>query len=453
LSAQLSPEHYGVRKPANQHASRLNLLNMEPKALAVVANPVRAGTRRRSPMRINWLYTTAVALVIGTGAAIAQAPDAAQKRDEGTRAQSPAAQSKEMDRPAAKERGGQAEQKEQKGGPKDMQRGEGPGERSKQAQEPAGRAGKDKEPTRQSKEQGRDQDRRDRPAADTAQKGKDQPKAGDAKQQATDEKMRGREDRSKDRAQDTKQPADARQQPQQQTDRDRRDQKDQKDQTAQQPAGTSTQQSGRPSDATQDRQGQKTGQAADQTNQRTTSVNDDQRKQIVDQLRRDRSASTNINVRVNIGERLPPRVQPRRLPADIVRIAPQYRNYEYTVIDNRVVIVDPRRREVIDILDEGPGYGRAAGYSRERIVFTGEQRTRWRELARSGSTTVGSTSPSGAATSSSGGALAANCLSLQPVPEEMVRDRPELSSYRYLAIGNEIVLVDPQQQKIVQVID
>jgi hypothetical protein len=39
------------------------------------------------------------------------------------------------------------------------------------------------------------------------------------------------------------------------------------------------------------------------------------------------------------------------------------------------------------------------------------------------------------------------------VPEEMVRDRPELSSYRYLAIGNEIVLVDPQQQKIVQVID
>jgi hypothetical protein len=397
-------------------------------------------------MKINWLYTTAVALVIGTGAAIAQAPDAAQKRDEGTRGQSPAAQSKEMDRPAAKERAGQAEQKEQKGGPKDVQRGEGPGERSKQAQEPPGRAGK--EPTRQSE----DRDRRDRPAADTAQKGKDEPKAGDAKQQATDEKMRGREDRSKDRAQDTKQPADAKQQSQQQTDRDRRDQKDQKDQKAQQPSGTSTQQSGRPTDATQDRQGQRTGQATDQTNQRTTSVNDDQRKQIVDQLRRDRSASTNINVRVNIGERLPPRVQPRRLPADIVRIAPQYRDYEYTVIDNRVVIVDPRRREVIDILDEGPPSGRAAGYSRERIVFTGEQRTRWRELARS-SVTVGSTSPPGGATSPSGGVMASNCLSLQAVPEEMVRDRPELSSYRYLAIGDEIVLVDPQQQKIVQVID
>lgn len=400
-------------------------------------------------MKINWLYTTAIALVFGAGAAIAQAPDASQKREEGTRAQSPAAQSKEMDRPAAgertKERAGQAEQK---GGGKDMQRGEGPsaGERSKQAQEPPGRAGK--EPTKQSQEQGRDQDRRDRPGADTAQKGKGEPKGGDAKQQATDDKMRGREDRSKERAQDTKQPADTKQQSQQQMDRDRKDQKDQ----AAQPSGTSTQQSGRPTDATQDRQGQRTGQATDQTNQRTTSVNDDQRKQIVDQLRRDRSASTNINVRVNIGERLPPRVQPRRLPADIVRIAPQYRDYEYTVIDNRVVIVDPRRREVIDILDEGPGYGRAAGYSRERIVFTGEQRSRWRELAKS-SVTVGSTSPPGGATSPSGGVMASNCLSLQPVPEEMVRSRPELSSYRYLAIGDEIVLVDPQTQKIVQVID
>jgi hypothetical protein len=44
-------------------------------------------------------------------------------------------------------------------------------------------------------------------------------------------------------------------------------------------------------------------------------------------------------------------------------------------------------------------------------------------------------------------------LSLQPVPEDMVRNHPELSSYRYLSIGDEVVLIDPQQQKVVQVID
>jgi hypothetical protein len=39
------------------------------------------------------------------------------------------------------------------------------------------------------------------------------------------------------------------------------------------------------------------------------------------------------------------------------------------------------------------------------------------------------------------------------MPEELARNNPELSQYRYLAIGDEVVLVDPRQQKIVQMID
>ena len=117
------------------------------------------------------------------------------------------------------------------------------------------------------------------------------------------------------------------------------------------------------------------------------------------------------------------------------------------MIDNRVAIIDPRRHEVVEILDDGPGYGRAAAYGGDRIVISDDTRTRFRELVRSPSTTVGSTSPSG------GGTSASNCLSLQPVPEEIARNHPELSSYRYLAIGDQLVLVDPQQQKIVHVID
>jgi len=234
------------------------------------------------------------------------------------------------------------------------------------------------------------------------------------------------------------------QQTQQQVDRDRKDQRDQ----AAQPSGASTQQqTSRPGDTAPS---QKTGQAPDQSNRQTSSatVNDDQRRQVVDQLRRDRAAtSQNLNIQVNVGTRLPQNVQARRLPSDIVRIMPQYRDYEYTVIDNRVAIVDPRGREVVEILDDGPGYGGMAAYGRDRIVISDDTRTRFRELVRSSSTTVGSTSPSG------GGTSASNCLSLQPVPEELARTHPELSSYRYLAVGDQVVLVDPQQQKIVQVID
>lgn len=244
-----------------------------------------------------------------------------------------------------------------------------------------------------------------------------------------------------ERAQDATRPADTKQQ---QIDRDRKEQRDE----AARPSTSSPQQSARPADNTQT---QKTGQAPDQSNRQTSSsaLNDDQRRQVVDQLRRDRTAtSQNLNVQVNVGTRLPRGVQARRLPPDIVRIMPQYRDYEYTVIDNRVAIIDPRRREVVDILDDGPSYSRAAAYSRDRVVISDDTRTRLRELARSSSTTVGSTSPS-----AGGGTSASNCLSLQPVPEELARNHPELANYRFLAIGDQVVLVDPQQQKIVQVID
>ncbi len=409
-------------------------------------------------MRINWLYTTAMALVIGAGPAISQSPEGSQKREESPRAQSPASQSREMVRPPARskeiDRGGAADrikeraQSEPNGGAEDMQRGEvpSPAERSKEAQEPRGR--ESKQPTRQSQDQ---RSRGERTPSGTAQKelqqGRDAKPAADRKQQA-DEMLRGREDQGKpDRSQDAARPADTKQQQtQQQIDRDR---KEQRDQATQSSKSSSPQESARPADNAQT---QRTGQAPDQSSRQTSSaaVSDDQRRQVVDQLRRDRTAtSQNLNVQVNVGTRLPRGAEARRLPPEIVRIMPQYRDYEYTVIDNRVAIIDPRRREVVDILDDGPGYSRAAGDRRDRVVIGEDTRRRLRELVRSSPTTVGSTSPS----ASGGETSARNCLSLQPMPEELARNHPELANYRYLAIGDEVVLVDPQQPKIVQVID
>ena len=52
-------------------------------------------------MTVNWLATTAVALVIGTGAVVAQSQPDLQNREEGRRAQ--ILPSKDADRPAARE--------------------------------------------------------------------------------------------------------------------------------------------------------------------------------------------------------------------------------------------------------------------------------------------------------------------------------------------------------------
>jgi hypothetical protein len=376
-------------------------------------------------MTINWLATTAIAVIIGAGAVLAQSqPDSTQKRDESPRDQSPSVPSKDAERPGAQEKRpvdraiDRARQAEPKTGAEEQRRGEAasPPER-KQAEEPSQRRDT-KEPTTQSQ----DQPGGGRSPARSTQQSLDDQKARDSRQ-STDPKQ---------------------QQGQQQPGRDRNDS------AAQPPAAQSTQQ-GTSGEIGQDRRGENAGQTPGQSARRdgtsSVAVNDEQRAQIVERLRRERAVSNeNINVQVNIGERLPPRVRPRPLPPDIVRIAPQYRDYRYTVVKDQIVIVDPRTSEVVDVIREPRSAAQTTSrVERERVVITQEQRERLKQAARR-MTTVGSTSPSGSVPDS-------NCLTLQPVPEELVRSNPELGSYRYLAIGEQVVLVDPRQQKIVDVVD
>lgn len=191
-----------------------------------------------------------------------------------------------------------------------------------------------------------------------------------------------------------------------------------------------------------------TGQTQNEPNLRgqtaSTKINNQQRTQVVDRLRQSRDlerARSDVNIRVNIGERLPERVRPLPLPADIVSVVPEYRGYDYTVVEDEVAIVDPRSREVVDVIPER-GYAAENGlrYEGTRVVLSSEQQQILKRTALS-SMTVGSTAPNTA------------CLTLQRVPDELVRSNPELASYRYVAIGDQIVLVDPRQRKIVQVID
>ena len=395
-------------------------------------------------MRINWLGTTAIAFLIGTGAVVAQQSDT-QKREEGSRAQTPSAASpstpsKDAERPADRMKDRTAQQpNEPRAGAKEPQRGDGASPQDRrQAQEPA-ESRDSKQPTGQRQEQ---PGRGDRPAASQAQQNLDEQKSRDgkqpaaAKQPADQKQQQGHSDQptQDNRAVDDRRPTDSKQQ---------QGQRQPDSSTTQSP---SAQQSTRPGDTSRDRQqqGQNSGQAPDQSAGRSgtssVSVNDDQRRQIAERLHRERTASNeNINIRVNVGDRLPSRVRPRPLPSDIVRIIPQYRDYEYVVINDEIAIIDPRSREVVEVIEEsGSSDGRATS-RRERVSIRREQRETLKQMARR---TVGSTSVSDS-----------GCLTLHPVPEELTRTNPQLSQYRYLAIGDEVLLIDPRQQKIVEVID
>jgi outer membrane biosynthesis protein TonB len=84
----------------------------------------------------------------------------------------------------------------------------------------------------------------------------------------------------------------------------------------------------------------------------STSVTSEQRTQL-----REKSTSaslrraTNVDFTISVGARIPRTVTYYSLPPDIVRIVPAYRRYKYIVVGNQLLIIDPRRNVIVDVLD------------------------------------------------------------------------------------------------------
>jgi Protein of unknown function (DUF1236) len=408
-------------------------------------------------MKMNWLGTAALSFAIGiganTGAVLAQQhSDSPQKPEQGARSERQSPQSKEMPSTRDERRGGGQSDRTAQDSGREQRRSEGTSRRE-QAQE------------QQSREQQQRQSQDERKSRDE--------RRGREAQQATDQQKRQsvREDQQKqDRAAESAKSSEQKQrQSEQQSQRGERStgstQQSQYERKNSQRAGETKQPSGREQAAQPSQQNttaadrgetqrrETVGQGQDRASGRASMVNDEQRTKVVERLGRERDSwrdTQSLNIRVRVGERLPDRVRPRPLPSDIVRIAPEYRGYDYTMIEDEIAIVDPRSRDIVDVIDErggrsAGGMRSAEGYTGDRVhySFSRDEREMLKRAAEN-SMTVGSTS---------GGGSGQTCVTMRPIPEELARSRPELASYRYVAIGDQMVLVDPREQKIVEVID
>jgi Protein of unknown function (DUF1236) len=61
---------------------------------------------------------------------------------------------------------------------------------------------------------------------------------------------------------------------------------------------------------------------------------------------------TNVNFEIRPGVRIPRGgVSFHRLPREIVTIYPEWRDYEYILVNDKIVVVDPRTLEIVDVID------------------------------------------------------------------------------------------------------
>jgi Protein of unknown function (DUF1236) len=70
-----------------------------------------------------------------------------------------------------------------------------------------------------------------------------------------------------------------------------------------------------------------------------------------DTIRSERIAPLNdVRFSVTIGESVPRTVHLNRLPAPVLEYAPQYRGYEYILVGDDILIVDPRTLRIVAVI-------------------------------------------------------------------------------------------------------
>ena len=112
-------------------------------------------------------------------------------------------------------------------------------------------------------------------------------------------------------------------------------------QTAQQPAQQTAQQPARQNNTQQDHASIRLGTDASGK----VAINEDQEQQLAKALRRARPVE--VNVGVQIGNRAPDGVRLAAVSADIVQVLPQFRGYSYFTTAEQIYIVDPAANRVV----------------------------------------------------------------------------------------------------------
>jgi len=82
-------------------------------------------------------------------------------------------------------------------------------------------------------------------------------------------------------------------------------------------------------------------------------LSEDQRSQIKTVIGRGsgpRLSRSNVNFDISVGTRVPRSVHFVTLPVEIVRIVPQYRGFDYFLVEDEIVIVDPHTLEIVAVI-------------------------------------------------------------------------------------------------------
>lgn len=185
----------------------------------------------------------------------------------------------------------------------------------------------------------------------------------------------------------------------------------------------------------------------------SASLNEGQRTRVVESFARLNMAPVNkVNFSVSVGGAVPRDVRVQPLPAEVVEVMPQYRGYNFLVVRDDIVIVEPSTYQIVDVLPRG-GSSTAAAPAPRKVVFSDRDREVIRKHARSPRTEQRTTGSSATSTRVRIGDRLPDSVEIRSFPDVVYRESPTLREYRYIERDNRTYVVEPRERTIIEEIE
>jgi hypothetical protein len=157
-----------------------------------------------------------------------------------------------------------------------------------------------------------------------------------------------------------------------------------------------------------------------------------------------------VNFSVSVGAVVPTSVRFYPVTPAIVEIYPEYRGYEFVLVEEEIVIVEPRSRKIVTVIDAG-GSGRAATRTRGKLSLTEKQREVVRRAAIQRRTT-GSARTTVIEREYVIGDDIPETVEFETFPDTIYTEVPEIRSYRYVVRDDDVYVIDPSERRVIEII-
>ena len=158
----------------------------------------------------------------------------------------------------------------------------------------------------------------------------------------------------------------------------------------------------------------------------------------------------NVNFSLNVGTVVPATVRFYPVTPAIIAVYPQYRGYSFVVVEEEIIIIEPRTKKIVQVVPVQRSDGVAT--LRGKLKLSDQQRNVIRSsVRRSSPATTGSTTTIEKEITI--GDSLPETVVIERFPDTVYRQVPSMRSYEYVARDRGVYVVDPRERRVIDLID